>query len=137
MMASVPQTSVPTCKDCRTMEEEIVAVVVVPKGAIPCSAHPSQWTDEVVCCPIYLPLPVIEYVTEVGIAVVPPYAIEVSCRIHVEEVFEIHLINEVVLLWREVEFVGHFVGKEVGLCLCVPQIHAESRDAADDSDDEK
>ena len=120
VMASVPESAMPAYIDCRTVVEEIVAVVAVPKGAIPCAAYPAQRTDEVVGCAIEAPLPVVEDIAEVGVAVSPPYAVKVAGRVDAKEIFEIHLVYLVVLLGGEVELVGHLVGEEVGLCLCIP-----------------
>ena len=119
MVASVPESAVAGYIDGRTMVEEIVAVVAVPKGAVPCAAYPAQRTDEVVGCAVEAPLPVVEDIAEVGVAVSPPYAVKVAGRVDAEEILEIHLVYLVVLLGGEVEFVGHLVGEKVGLCLCI------------------
>lgn len=52
-------------------------------------------------------------------------------RTYVEEVFEVYLVDLVVLSGAQVEFVCHFVGEEVGLRLCILEVHPECGEAAD------
>ena len=98
-------------------------------------AAPREWTEEVVGRAIEGILPVEEDVAEVGIAKRPVVAEDIVAVVNGEEIVEVHLIATVVLFGREVQFVGHFVGQEVGVFAGFPIAHGVEGRGGDKEDE--
>ena len=127
-----PQTSSPRVPDGRTTEEEVGAVVAIPEGKIPAAVTPFDRTIEVSCSAVSSVLPIEEDVAEVNVAEVPERTIE-SGAVNIDEVFEVNLIDLIVLSGGEVKLVGHLVGEEVGLLLSVAEGEESSTERGHDT----
>lgn len=103
---------------------EVGAVVAIPKGEVPGMVTANDGAIEVVGRTIEAPLPIEKDVAEVGVAVVP-IVVEGIAGANVHQVFEIDLINLVVLFGSEVEFVSHLVGKIVSVLLRFAEAHTK------------
>ena len=97
----------------------VVAIaVVVADGVVPGGAYPAYWTVEVVQCDVEPVLPIPEDIAEVGVAIVPINTIAIGLVGDRHEVVEVDLIDAVVLIGRQVEFIGHLVGEEPCTVAC-------------------
>ena len=106
------------CEHRRTSFVEVIPVGVV---AIDVESHmtgiPRKWTVEVRQCEVLIVLIDSQYKLKVGVSPVPPRAVEVVASVHAHQVVEIDFIDCVILVIRQVQFIGHLVAQEQGLVL--------------------
>lgn len=107
--AAVPTTPAIADVDGRTIEVVVAVAVVVADRVVPAMPSPTNRTEEVVERAVEIILPIEEHVAEIHVAIVPIRAIAIGGGADAHEVFEIDFVSTVVLLRREVEFVGHLV----------------------------
>ena len=108
----------------RPSEVEIVAVrIACIDSEVPVACIPVEWTVEIGGGAEGTVLPVEENVAKVEVAVCPIGTIEVIVGVDTHQVVQVHLIGSLVLLLREIQFIGHLVGKEQRLLACLLVAH--------------
>ena len=76
-------------------------------------------------CPV---LPVEQYIAQIEVAMLPVEPIEVVIVVDTHEVVEVDLVCCLILLFGEVELVGHLVGEEQSLLASLLIAHCAGRD---------
>ena len=110
--------------DVRTAEVQVVAVRIVGVyGKMPHTVGPVQRPVEVRCGTECTVLPVEQDVAKVEVALPPVRLVEVVRGIDAHQVVEVNLVSGVILLFGEVQFIGHLVGEEQGLLPCLFVAH--------------
>lgn len=124
--ASVAAAIVP--EDAGTIVEVIVVGIVAIDGEVPSATEPHDGTEEVACCCKSSPLPVVENVAEVIVAVAEIASVcEVSLGVERKQIVEVDFEGVVVLLVVEVELIRHFVCEIVSTLACGLIIHCIHR----------
>jgi hypothetical protein len=100
----------------RATEVEVVAVRIAGIDAeMPVACFPVEGAIEICGCQVGLILPVEQYVAKVKIALGPVYTIKVGLGVHAHQVVEVHFVCCLILVFGQVELIGHLVGQEQGL----------------------
>ena len=122
IVSAVSASIVP--EDGGTMVEVIPVGIVAVNGEVPSAMQPAQRREQVVDGGIGCPLPVVQYVSQVGITVSQVTAVQkVGFGANREQVVEVDFVGIVVLLLIQVQFVGHLIGQVVCLFACRFVIH--------------
>ena len=96
-----------------TTKVEVVTMRVAGIDAeVPVSSLPVQRAVEIGGCAEQVPLPAIEYVTQVQVATLPVGAEHIAITSHAHQVVQINLIGCLVLCVSQVQFVCHLIGQE-------------------------
>lgn len=103
--------------------EEVAVSVVAEDGEVPAPVEPPDGPQEVVNGEERSPLPVVEDVLQVGVAVLEVDSVNVRLVVEREQVVEVDLEGVVVLLLVEVQLVSHLVGEVVRLLACRLVVH--------------
>ena len=107
-----------------TSEVEVVAMGIAGVDAeVPVAGLPVERAIEVTGCEEGVPLPVEQDVTQVEVTALPIGAEHVSAAGHTHQIVEVDLIRGLILLVRQVEFVGHLVCQEQGLVAGLLETH--------------
>ena len=110
--APVPTAIVP--EDGGTMVEVVAVGVVAEYGEVPATAEPEDGAEEIIYGGEGGPLPVVEDVAQVLVAVRQVTDVgQVGLGVEREQIVEVDFVSVVVLLVVEVELVGHLVGEIV------------------------
>ena len=126
---SVPSVSTAINRvEARHSEVEVGAVRIAGIDAeVPVATAPVQRTIEISGVEVHSVLPVEEDIAQVEIAALPVDAVKVVLRVYAHEVVEVHLVGCFILLFREVELIGHLVGEEQGLLAGLLVAHGVGR----------
>ena len=109
-------------------EIEIGAVRVTGVDAeVPVACAPVEGAIEVRGIQIQTILPIEEDIAQVEITALPIDAIEVVLCVYAHEVIEVYLVGCFILLFREVELIGHLVGQEQSLLAGLLVAHGACR----------
>lgn len=100
----------------RTSEEEVVAVgIAAIDGEMPVASFPVERAVEVGRCQIGIVLPAEEDVAQIEVTLLPISTVEIVAAVDAHEIIEVDLISGFILLFGQVQLIGHLVGKEEGL----------------------
>ena len=99
----------------RSSKIEIVTPRIVGiNGKVPEASIPVERTKKIGGRPVETQLPVEQDIGHVRIATLPPHGIDIIDTGHSHQIIEVDFIDRLILLVRQVEFVGHLVGQEQG-----------------------
>ena len=99
-----------------TTEIEVVAMRIAGIDAeVPYTSLPVERAVEVGSCAKQIPLPAIEYITDIQVTALPVGAkhIVIACDAH--QIVQVNLIGSFILCIRQVQFVCHLICQEEGL----------------------
>ena len=114
--------------EARHSEIEVVAVRIAGVDAkVPVACAPVEGAIEVRGIQIQTILPIEEDIAQVEITALPIDAVEVVLCVYAHEVIEVYLVGCFILLFREVELIGHLVGQEQSLLAGLLVAHGACR----------
>jgi hypothetical protein len=113
----------------RTSEVEVVTMRIAGIDAeMPIACFPVEGTVEIAGCDKGIPLPVHKDITQIEVATLPIDAKHVSATSHTHQIVEVDFITSLVLLFGEVELIGHLISQEQGLSTGLLETHGGGRD---------
>jgi hypothetical protein len=120
-----------TIADIEGRRAEIEVVTVRISGVdteVPVTCLPVEGTVEIAGCDKGIPLPVHKDITQIEVATLPVDAKHVSATSHTHQIVEVDFITSLVLLFGEVELIGHLISQEQGLSAGLLETHGGGRD---------
>ena len=112
----------------RTSEVEVVTMGIACINAkVPEACIPVERTVEIGGIQVELVLPVQKDIAQVEVTALPIDSVEIVLGINAHEVVKVYLVGCFILLFREVELVGHLVGEEQSLLTGLLVAHGVGR----------
>ncbi len=109
--------------DHRRLAEVVTTVVACVDAEHPRAPAPHGGLIEVNRCDILAILPRVEHEAQVGVTTVPIDAEHILLVADGEEVVEVDLVDCLILIHRQVQFVRHLVGEEQSFLPCLRKAH--------------
>jgi hypothetical protein len=111
----------------RCCKEENISRIMSKYEESPGIGFPGYRAIEVFDVQIFVILPGTQHVAEVVVATVPAGAIEVVGAVQTHDVVEVNLIDCLILVVGQFQFVSHFVAQKEGIVLCFFVAHGFGR----------
>jgi len=119
---TVPSAIVP--KDIGTVVEEVAAAIIIIDREEPTRRTPNDWAQEIICSQQEFILPVVQDILQVGNAITHVFSIDVGFTLQTEQIVQVDLERIIVLLFVQVELIGHLVRQVVSLFASLLIIHS-------------
>ena len=111
----------------RTVVEETANGIVTVDGIVPCATVPEEGMQEVVCSSKQRVLPIQQDVTQVGIAIGQVVTVGIVCGLHTQQIIQVDLIAVFILLFVQIQLIGHLVREEQSLLASLVIAHGGNR----------